>query len=139
MTVYSGLGHGVWIDSVLSGVRGGKKVHWRASGAGWVVQGREVEWVGVRKPRDGALWCEQLADDCCESKLLALYLPRGSKPKAGGEPVRGKGEGMGMLGVLLDDLDDDMVQHMVLTCVSIEEQIMRSRGFGGAYHGAWGY
>lgn len=83
-----------------------------------------------------------------DGAVIALYRPRGPPPQGGRAE-----DAWGRLGVCVDfpagvgeDRDrngdgarrrESVVRHLLMVAVGIEEQIRRSRGFQGLYHGRW--
>jgi len=148
VTVYSGLGHGMWYDYVLTGLLGRDKkkpLRWSAEPDNWrtikdTEHGREytdMQWAGRGKPVGGSL----VLKDERDSEILAVYKPRSARWTANRKQAQtgddGEADGVGCLGIMVADLGEEALEHMILNCASIEEQIMRSRGFNGAYHGCW--
>lgn len=82
-------------------------------------------------------------------RIVAIYVPRGSSidPSAGkgsekGAPGVGGGSGIGGLGICIELEEkkrEEVVKHLLTVAVGIEEQILRCRGFRGAYHGGWAH
>ncbi|ORY18194.1 hypothetical protein BCR34DRAFT_554370 [Clohesyomyces aquaticus] len=116
------------------------KVEWRADGAGWEAQmrgrHREIEWHGRGSPIRGSLILAS------EKGPIAVYKPRCAAwvMEAEGEKcsVDDEGVGVGVLGICGDEADEEVVRHILLAAVGIEEQIMASKGFEPRmYHSGW--
>jgi hypothetical protein len=142
LKVSSGLGHGGWRDYVLAemlGYNDTKSVTWYAAPGRWhAAVGKEkevnLEWDGRGIPLGGSIILKDYSH-----RALALYKPRCAQwSNEGAEKTWTKEEGIGSLGILTENVEKRVLEHMILVCVSIEEQIMGSRGFKGAYHGGWG-
>ena len=138
----SGLGHGKWYDPILSKALGleppagdrsyGSELKWKAFGDDWhphVKSGFvDVEWEGHGAVKGGGLLLKG------KEEVFAMYKPRCARWASGG----GEEVGTGVLGVLSEEMDEKMCRYAVLCAVSIEQQIMRSKGFEPEkYHGCW--
>lgn len=77
-------------------------------------------------------WFEHLKEMTSKENLHDLQAQ--TKSERISEVVRREKEGL--LGLVGDDLDDEIVRHMLLTAVGLEEQILRCKGWNGSYH-AW--
>jgi hypothetical protein len=135
---YSGLGHGEWSDEPLakmlgitpkspnSGTR--TQLHWNAMGSEWyhVRSG----WPGKGKVNGGGLVLT------ANNQVLAIYKPRSSQ---WAEVKEGEdGNGVGVLAICSEKIDHNMARHILVSAVTIEEQIMWSKGFHpDKYHGGW--
>ncbi|KAF2795153.1 hypothetical protein K505DRAFT_360417 [Melanomma pulvis-pyrius CBS 109.77] len=141
MSISSGLGHGVWFDPLLEkALRIPPKeinnvftanVQWMGMGDRWTtyVDNRfvDIEWEGHGAVIGGGLVLMN------QYKVLAIYKPRCARWKGGG----GSDEKIGSLGVV-EEMNEEMMGHVVLSAVAIEEQIMRSKGFKpDSYHAEW--
>ncbi|KAF2488817.1 hypothetical protein BU16DRAFT_567784 [Lophium mytilinum] len=137
----NGLGHGQWRDSVLTKLLGrdmSKPLEWCASYNQWdgydeTYTGRFVKlaWDSRGRCVGGSLMLKSGQD------ILAIYKPRSSSWEKDGLEKVEDSHGMGSLGIMIDGVSGDALEHIILTCVAIEEQIMRSKGFGGSYHADW--
>ncbi|KAF2805356.1 uncharacterized protein BDZ99DRAFT_525058 [Mytilinidion resinicola] len=122
----NGLGHGQWRDSILAQLLGrdmSKPLEWCAS---------SDQWDGFDKSYTSRFVNGQ--------DILAIYKPRSSSwQNYSAEKLEEleNSDGVGSLGIMIDGVSGDALEHMILTCVAIEEQIMRSKGFGGSYHADW--
>jgi hypothetical protein len=140
--VGSGLGHGKWYDPILSKALGleppdgnrsyGSALKWKAFGDDWRPylnsKSVHVEWEGHGAVKGGGLLLKG------RDKVLVMYKPRCARWASGG----GEEVGTGVLGVLSEEMDEEMCRYAVLCAVSIEQQIMRSKGFEPMkYHGCW--
>ncbi|KAF2015635.1 hypothetical protein BU24DRAFT_491853 [Aaosphaeria arxii CBS 175.79] len=154
--VGSGLGHGQWSDSTLEKALGfpdrsdgfsikEDRVEWRAQGDQWQTRlsqkYRDISWGGKGRVSGGGLILTG-AD-----MVLAVYKPRCARWEKKGDAaddgqekgeIIGDGVSVGVLGICHEKVDDEMTQHILLSAVAIEEQIMRSKGFDPLkYHGMW--
>ncbi|KAL9617599.1 MAG: hypothetical protein Q9160_007612 [Pyrenula sp. 1 TL-2023] len=155
LLISSGLGHGLWSDEILPSLLNPSDnstekttnlapphAMWYASPHGFQhdCSDCEFEWPGLpetQKPDKAAIMVRYE-----NGELIALYRPRGE----GLSPMGGDEEGRcGRLGVCVDlgvaEGDtwrrENVVRHLLMVAVGIEEQIRRSRGFQGVYHGRW--
>ncbi|KAF2004174.1 hypothetical protein P154DRAFT_519713 [Amniculicola lignicola CBS 123094] len=156
--VSAGLGHGVWQDEKLADVLGitpkdGTKASYDDK-VEWVAKDNRRPWKafadtttakkivveGHGWTEDGGLVLEG------KGKVYAVYKPRIAmwKRNEKGEETKEvtsidlRGIGQGALALFHDGLDDDIVRHLLLSAVAIEEQIMKSAGFDcRKYHGGW--
>lgn len=139
----SGLGHGQWYDRTLAELLGWPKerpIRWCASPRGWQTwierEHVDVEWDSRGKAAGGSL---TLVDE--DHTMLAIYKPRCASWVDGGAETlmkKGRGDGRASLGIFMDRVSEEALEHMVLACVAIEEQIVMSQGCNGSYHGGWG-
>jgi hypothetical protein len=146
--IFSGLGHGKWYDYKLTKLlgldacveplsRNDKPLKWVAGAGKW----DPIEWEGRGTVIGGHLKLKRDNDE----EVLAVYKARGAtlRQKVESDVLEEEWEdcsetGTGSLGILREDgITEEVVRHMLLTCVGIEEQILRSKGFGGTYHGSW--
>jgi hypothetical protein len=142
MRAGSGLGHGRWYDPVITKALGlapltgnrsrDSELIWEAFGDDWRhytnSKTMNVEWEGHGAVKGGGLLLKG------KGEVLAMYKPRCARWASGG----GEEVGMGVLGVLSEKMDEEMCRYLVLCAVSIEQHIMRSKGFcPEKYHGGW--
>ncbi|KAF2145421.1 uncharacterized protein K452DRAFT_355883 [Aplosporella prunicola CBS 121167] len=123
------LGLGEWHDDTLARLIGSNPadVLWQASSVSWeyAFSGRVIrkfEWKGRGKPVNGSLLC---AD---KERLIAIYAPRNSNMKKDGDEDMQQ-DGVGHLGIMIEDVTEELLEHLILVSVAIEEQIRSSSGF----------
>ncbi|KAF2727511.1 hypothetical protein EJ04DRAFT_594754 [Polyplosphaeria fusca] len=140
----SGLGHGEWRDAVL-------EPHFTPNGKGVVEKSVDwgeyrVKW-GAGGPRDRKAvrgWGEsdggwvEVRD---KGDVLAIYKPRGAAWVGKEEEEREESaRGLGVL-VVCDERvggSEEVVRHVLMVAVGLEEQILRSKGFEPRnYHAGW--
>lgn len=150
--IYTGLGHGDWIDykltRLLSVARTGnepqsrmdKHLKWIAGTDEW----DPIYWEGRDKIVGGHLKLRMHGDE----EVLAVYKFSGANWLQrvyyhGRNGFREEWEeagkaSRGSLGISKKEgITEQVVQHMLMICIGIEEQIRHSKGFSAAYHGGW--
>lgn len=149
--ITEGLGHGQWRDYALTELLrnddprfGDGIATWFAQANGWVLGTEDkIVWRGMGEPIRGSLMLVFNSNDPQgECRPLALYKPRCADWLLDGEDKSernyDKRHGVGRLCMLLEDSAEAVIQHVLLTVISIEEQIRMSRGFCGKYRSGWG-
>jgi hypothetical protein len=150
--LHTSLGHGEWYDYKLTQLldtaftnekRQAHKDHplkWVAGTEEW----DPLYWEGRGKIIGGHLKLSMHGNE----EVLAIYKVRGAtwlrrfyhQGMSGlwEHWEDGGGASRGSLGILKQEgLAEEVVRHMLMACIGIEEQIMRNKGFDGAYHGGW--
>lgn len=145
----TGLGHGLWRDYELEDAlgytpkkgesQGMNKIEWQATGEDWgnaLPYNAEISWKNGRKVDGGGMVLTG------PDGVIAVYKARSArwagKPEVESDEDSGDGNGVGVLGLCDEKIGKNLLRHVLLSAVAIEEQIMWSKGFNPRlYHAGW--